>query len=149
MKEDPRIPFIWDWTTKKDLYLEEKAVGWSDSDKDAAISLLGRVDPLCYYMHCGIDIGFYYNGSKYWIESPFEDFRKRGGDFWSLSICDKLNPEWNGKYLFGKYLGTMRHDADDRSELCFYDGIEDFLKNAKIDGKDIRRVLDKAYITDL
>lgn len=100
-------------------------------------------------MYIGIDIGFYYKGHKYWIESPSEDFRNHGGEVWPLAICDKPDPQWSGESMRDKYLGLRRHDAEDRTELCFYDGIDAFVQNVKIDGKDIRAVLEESFITDL
>lgn len=143
------IPFHFNPLTGKDFFVEEKNLGWKDTDRDAAISDIGRDDPLYYYMYIGIDIGFYFNGHKYWIESPSEDLRKHGGEVWSLSICDTPNPNWSGKYLRDKYLGLDRHDAANRREICFHDGIDEFLQNTKIDGKNMREVLAESYITDI
>ena len=133
----------------EDFYIKESDLGWKTTDRDAAIATFQRDDPLYYYMYIGIDIGFYYNGNKYWIESPSENLRGHGGDFWSLAICDTPNPEWSGDYLYDQFLGLERHDAENRRELCFYDGIDNFIVNAKIKGQDLRAVLNASYITDL
>ena len=149
MSKNNEIPFMYDRFQKKDIYITKEMTGWKESDRNAAIWTFGKDDPLYFYMKSGIDVGFYYEGHKYWIESPFEDFRGHGGDIWSLSICDHPAPEADENYIVCKYLGQRRHDADERTELCFYDGVEAFLENAKIDGKDIRTVLNESFITDL
>lgn len=143
------LPFFWDHIKKCDFWLDVDKLGWNVYDRNGSIATFGKDDPLYFYMRQGIDVGFFYGGYKYWIESPCEDFRNHGGDVWSLAICDTPNPEWSGEYMHDRYMGLRRHDADERRELCFYDGIEEFLRNVKIDGKDIRDVLEESFITDL
>lgn len=142
-------PFAYSERVNGDFYIRESNLGWQPTDCDAAISVFGRNDPLFFYMESGIDVGFYYGGHKYWIESPSENFRGHGGDVWSLAVCDKPNPDWSGRYLIYQHLGIERHDAEDRTELCYYDGVEEFLEKAKIGGKDLRTVLNESFITDL
>ena len=149
MDKNSELPFGYDPIKNKDFYITDENSGWQEADRNAAIWTFGKNDPLYFYMESGIDIGFYYGGHKYWIESPSEDLRNHGGNIWSLSICDKQAPDWAGGSIRDKYLGLRRHDAKNRTELCFYDGVEAFLENAKIDGKDIRTVLNESFITDL
>ncbi len=143
-------PFTYDWKNDRPLYWNDLNIGWIESDHNASIWSLGIDDPLYYYMRCNIDIGFYYNGHKYWIESPVEELRDHeGDDVWSLAICDKPNPKWTGTYIDDQYEGLERHDAENRTELFFCDGIDEFIANAKIDGRNLREVLNESFIKDL
>lgn len=148
MNQTKRIKYI-HWYMRGDFFISNDVIGWDSNEIDNAIKCIGEPDPLKYYLKSNIDVGFYYKGHQYWIESPAENLRDHGGDIWSLSICDKPNPNWDGEYARFQYLGEEKHDASERTELCHYDGMEEFLAKTQIDGVPIREILNNSYISDL